>query len=156
MSSGGTSSVSGAGGNATSGAGAAALSSGGTGRSRAVDGAMFLFDSDDLHETLVAVRSPNMKPHHIMRMLGEIKISLATPTAEDLSKRYAELSPHFTQLGLDECSLSWGHRLSAARHEEADFLSGCGTIVQARMFMRRGVRVLPRHYSGKYLACFYS
>ena len=98
----------------------------------------FLFDSDDLYETLIAIRNPNMKTLHMDRCLGQIKLALATPSSEDLSRRYSELSPQLTQLGLDETAISWGHKLSAARHEEADLLASGGTIVEARRFLRRG------------------
>ena len=98
----------------------------------------FLFDSEDLLETSVAIRNPNMKPGHIERRLGMVKINLPVPTLQQLINRYAELSPGFTQLGLDEVYVNLSTKVCLARHEEGDAIASYGNAVDARLFLRRG------------------
>lgn len=110
----------------------------------------FLFDSEDLLETSVAIRNPNMKPSHVERKLGMVKINLPLPSLQELIKRYAELSLSLTQLGLDEgyvCSGGGGggggtggsrYQVCHSRHEEGEAIATCGNAVDARHFLRRG------------------
>lgn len=107
----------------------------------ASDKARFIFDSDDVYETIISLRNPNVNPKCYDRCLGQVKVFLATPNCEDLHTRYQELSCRMTQLGLDETNSTWGSRLSISRHEEAELTTAFGTILEARKFLRRGVSV---------------
>jgi hypothetical protein len=101
----------------------------------------FLFDSEDLLETCVSIRNPNMRASHVERRLGLVKIALKVPSLYDLIKRYNELSPQFTQLGLDEAFLAGAHtgsKLCLDRHEQAEAISSFGNAIDARIFARRG------------------
>lgn len=98
----------------------------------------FLFDSEDLLETGVSIRNPNMRSNHVERKLGLIKIALPVPSLQALIKRYAELSSHLTQLGLDETFLAWSNKLCHDRHEQGDAIASFGNAVDARQFLRRG------------------
>ena len=99
----------------------------------------FLFDSEDLLETMVNIRSANLKPGHAGRSLGLIKLSLKTPTIEELSARFKELGAGYTQLGLDEKHAAGGIKFCHQRHEEGEALAACGNTIEARKHMRRGV-----------------
>lgn len=111
----------------------------------------FLFDSEDLLETSVAIRNPNMKPSHVERKLGMVKINLPLPTLQELIKRYADLSSSLTQLGLDEGFVSavgggggggssryQGYQVCHSRHEEGEAIASFGNAIDARQFLRRG------------------
>lgn len=110
-----------------------------------VDGEVrFLFDSEDMYETMVAIRNPNCKVEVEDRMMGQLKVSLSTSNMEELYQTFAELSPAMMQLGLDESSVYWGNRLCIVRHEEAEAMTSsstsgmvCGSL-EARRFLRRG------------------
>lgn len=99
----------------------------------------FLFDSEDLLETATSIRNPNMKPESASKILGLIKISLNTPTLEDFTHRYREMSVGLSQLGFDERHVSMGTKFCFQRHEEGEALAYFGTSMEARKYMRRGV-----------------
>jgi hypothetical protein len=67
---------------------------------RSPEAVKFLFDSEDLMETGIHIRDANVKSTHLDRILGLIKIDLATPTLDELCSRFRELSPTFGQLGM--------------------------------------------------------
>lgn len=99
----------------------------------------FLFDSEDLFETGIAIRDPKMKQSYLDRSLGLVKLDLIPPGLSELCKKFSELSPQLTQLGLDEMSPHWGSKLSISRHEEGEAIAAFGNALHARKFMRRGV-----------------
>ncbi len=104
------------------------------------DAVKFLFDSEDLLETGVAVRNFNAKALHGERYLGMITLNLNVLNLQELTARFSELlSCSMPQLGLDEHTAQYGSKLSAVRHEEAEALSAAGCMLDARYFMRRGV-----------------
>jgi len=102
------------------------------------DSVRFLFDSEDLLETGVAIRSPNMKQAHCDRSIGMIKVYLSTPRLVDLAKRFSDLSPSLTQIGLDENHATLGSKFCAFRHEEGDAIGTFGNALDARKYLRRG------------------
>ena len=58
----------------------------------------------------------------------------------DASSKYVELSHQsFSHVGLDECYAGNGNKFSYQRHEEAELLLKTGTLLDARVFLRRGV-----------------
>ena len=103
------------------------------------DAVRFLFDSEDLLETGIGIRSPNAKAELACQMMGMIKLHLRTPSLHDLQKKYCDLSQSLTQLGLDDCKESWGAKFLISRHEEGEATATYGTALEARKFMRRGV-----------------
>ena len=104
------------------------------------DAIRFLFDSEDLLETSIGIRSANAKAEYATRMLGMVKLQLRTSSLFDLQKKYSDLAPTYTQIGLDEKWLaSGGLKFSLFRHEEGDAIASFGTALDARKFMRRGV-----------------
>ena len=103
------------------------------------DAVRFLFDSEDLLETGIGIRSPNAKAELACQIMGMIKLHLRTPSLYDLQKKYSDLSQSLTQLGLDECKEAWGAKFLVSRHEEGAATAAYGTALEARKYMRRGV-----------------
>jgi hypothetical protein len=105
------------------------------------EGVKFLFDSEDLMETILSIRSSNLKSQQIDRYLGMLKLPLHTPEYPELQSRYTELTISYSQLGCDDFIASGlGMKLLAARHEECEqILAQGGSILEARKLMRRGV-----------------
>jgi len=99
----------------------------------------FLYDSEDLFETCIAINCPYMKLPYLDKFLGLMKIGLKTPGLSELIARYPELSPAHTQMGLDENNSIWGNKFSYARHEEGEAICSHGNALDARIYMRRGV-----------------
>jgi hypothetical protein len=99
----------------------------------------FLFDSEDLMETIIAIRNPNLKAVHIDRYLGLIKLNVSTMDIERLARRFSELHVAYSQLGVDETHANaQGFKLLAQRHEEGEAIIASGSISEARIFLRRG------------------
>ena len=74
-----------------------------------------------------------------------IKLQLHTSQLHDLQKKYVDLAPPFTQLGLDEkYQGSGGAKFSMGRHEEGEAIATFGTALDARKYMRRGVPLALR------------
>ncbi len=109
------------------------------------DSVKFLFDSEDLLETGISIKMPNVKLGHSSRYMGMVKLNLHVMDIDKLSKTYLELSAHYAQLGLDENITSMGSKFALARHEEAETIAAAGDAVSARVFMRRGVPPSLRH-----------
>lgn len=113
----------------------------------------FLYDSEDLMETILAIRNPNIKPNQTERYLGLIKLNTAVPEYNELLKRFPDLQLTHSQLGLDETQLTAaGLKMLASRHEEGEAIITSGSMLDARKFMHRGV---PPTLRGKIwrLAC---
>lgn len=99
----------------------------------------FLFDSEDLMETIISIRNPNLKAVHIDRYMGLMKLNVSTLDIERLTKRFAELHISYSQLGLDDTHANaQGFKLLAQRHEEGEAIIANGSISEARKFLRRG------------------
>jgi hypothetical protein len=107
----------------------------------------FLFDSEDLMETILAVKNPMLKISTTDRYLGSIKLAVSVPEYVELQRRYQELTCSYSQLGLDDLHASGlGMKLIAHRHEEAEFIISHGaSILDARKFMKRGVPLSLRY-----------
>lgn len=111
------------------------------------EGVKFLFDSEDLMETILAIRNPHIKTAHSDRYLGLMKLSLKVPEYSELQRRFAELQISYSQLGVDDLLLNpqgaaAGMKLLALRHEECESLLANGngaSMLEARKLMRRGV-----------------
>jgi hypothetical protein len=59
----------------------------------------FLFDSEDLMETVLSIRNPNLKPNAFDKTLGLMQLNLSVLTLESLPNRYTELNSGYSQLG---------------------------------------------------------
>ncbi len=107
--------------------------------------AKFLFDSEDLMETVLALRNSNLRPAQLAKSPGLLQLGLPGLALEQLPRRFPELCSAHMQLGLDELqSSAQGLKLLAARHEEGDALLNAGpgggqSMRKARLFMRKGV-----------------
>ena len=86
----------------------------------------FLFDSEDLLETGIGIRSLNTKPEVISEILGMIKLNLYTSSLNELQKKYSDLSPHLTQIGLDENLPAYGSKYLLSKHEEGEAIATYG------------------------------
>lgn len=105
----------------------------------------FLFDSEDLYETCVNLRSPNLSHRFQDTDLGSIKVKVPVSTLAEVSNTFAELScPRYTHFGLDESNPLGGTKFSMSRHEMALVLlnggPNCGPAdaYQVREFLKRG------------------
>ena len=104
------------------------------------DTVRFLFDSEDLLETGIGIRSMNAKTEFTSRILGMVKLFLRTPSLHDFQKKYSDLSPVFTQVGMEEKRQgTGGHKFMLSRHEEGEAIASYGTALDARKYLRRGV-----------------
>jgi len=103
------------------------------------DNVKFLFDSEDLLETGLAIQNPNVKQQYLDRYLGLLKLNLNAMDLEQAIKCFGELSCHVSQLGLDELSGQVnGTRYAVLRHEEGEALIACGDVLNARIYLRKG------------------
>jgi hypothetical protein len=99
----------------------------------------FLFDSEDLMESIAAIRNPNVKTVHLDRSLGMIKLQINTLDFESICKRFSELHCSFSQLGLDDSHANGqGFKLLTQRHDEGEAIIANGSILDARKFLKRG------------------
>lgn len=99
----------------------------------------FLFDSEDLLETAAGIVSENFTAHATDRHIGMLKVAIVTPSISVLQQRYAELSPRYSQLGIDNWFDIIGNRLQVSRQDDGELVGSNGTIVDARRFLRRGI-----------------
>lgn len=96
----------------------------------------FLFDSEDLMETVLAIRNPNLLPEV---RVGLVQVSAHSLTLEAAQRRFPELSNLHCQLGLDEAQTSaQGLRVLVQRQEEGEAILSSGSMREARRFLRRG------------------
>ena len=70
------------------------------------DNVKFLFDSEDLLETGVAMEGSNAQPSYTDRYIGLIKLNLGVPKLEQIIERFRDLACTESQFGLDEGHLS--------------------------------------------------
>ena len=103
------------------------------------DAPRFLFDSEDLLETAASIVSENISAASSSRYMGLLHVTIATPSLAQLQKRFADLSPRYTQLGLDNWFEVWGNRLHISRQDDGELVASHGTMLDARTFLRRGI-----------------
>lgn len=99
----------------------------------------FLFDSEDLLETGVAIQNPNMSPVQADRYMGMLKLNLPVMDLEKVIETYSEMSCLEGQFGVDEGNPSLGSKFCASRHDEGESVLQQGSILDARHYARRGV-----------------
>ena len=104
----------------------------------------YLFDGEDLLETAVGIQASNINLSYVegnlLPSLGMLKLSLCTMSCYEASSKYLELSHQcFSHVGLDEGYSGNGDKFSHQRHEEGDQILKTGTLLDARMYLRRGV-----------------
>ena len=71
-------------------------------QNNSADSIKFLFDSEDLLETGLAIVSDNMKQLSIERYMGIMKLNLNSVDLEKAINKFSELNPSYSQFGLDE------------------------------------------------------
>lgn len=99
----------------------------------------FLFDSEDLMETILAIKNPNLKMTQNDRYPGAMKLCLQVSEHSELQQRFSELLCGYSQLGLDEIqTTAGGLRLMSLRHEEGESIAAGGSMLDARRYLRRG------------------
>jgi hypothetical protein len=103
----------------------------------------FLYDSEDLYESIAAVRNPNLKQAYEDRIIGHIKLNIKTPTNAELCAMFHELNPGTPQLGIDDKSAAIGNKICHSRQDEADSMcvSHACPILDARRYLRKGCPV---------------
>jgi len=103
------------------------------------EGVKFLFDSEDLLETGLAILNDNMNPVFADRYMGQLKLNVPVLELEKMIEKFAELACAEPQLGLDEGYPAVGSRLSVLRHDMGEQLLQSGaSMLDARQFLRRG------------------
>lgn len=103
------------------------------------DAVKFLFDSEDLLETGIAIKNFNCKAIYTERYMGLVSLNLNVLSLDEISERFSDLNCSMPQLGMDELTAQYGSKLSVVRHEEAEALCANCCMQEARTFMRRGV-----------------
>jgi len=103
------------------------------------EGVKFLFDSEDLLETGIAIQNPNMNPALADRYMGLLKLNLPVPSLDDLIEKFAELACGESQFGVDDGSATTGAKFLTARHDEGESVLQQGSVLDARLYLRRGV-----------------
>lgn len=103
------------------------------------EGVKFLFDSEDLLETGIAIQNPNMNLALADRYMGLLKLNLPVPTLDQLIERFAELNCSEAQFGVDDGHSTLGAKFCTSRHEEGEAVISQGTLLDARSYLRRGV-----------------
>eukprot|EP01031_Cornospumella_fuschlensis_P026974 gene26974-32589_t len=103
----------------------------------------FLFDSEDLMETVLGVKNRNLKDSALNRQVGLMQVSFSSLTLAEVADRYAELSSAYSQIGVDDIQTTGagglgGTRFLLQRQEEAEAALAAGSMLQARSFLRRG------------------
>jgi hypothetical protein len=101
----------------------------------------FLYDNEDLFETLVNIKHPNVREESTERMLGLIKFPLPTPGLKEMQRRLEELSSSNAQFGLDEFVLGESNHdnLLLDGHTTANAVAWAGGVLDARRLLKRGV-----------------
>lgn len=99
----------------------------------------FLFDSEDLLETGIAIQNPNMNPALADRYMGLLKLNLPVPSLDDLIEKFAELACGESQFGVDDGHAGTGAKFLTARHDEGESVLQQGSVLDARLYLRRGV-----------------
>lgn len=102
------------------------------------EGVKFLFDSEDLLDTGLAIQSPNMNPALADRYMGLLKLNLAATDLDGAIAAFSELSCADAQFGVDDGSAQYGAKFCAARHDEAEVVIAQGSMMDARAYARRG------------------
>lgn len=102
------------------------------------EGVKFLFDSEDLLETGLAIQNPNMNPIIMDRYMGLLKLNLPVMDLDTAIATFSELSCTEPQLGVDDGHPQYGTRFLTARHDEAKAVIAQGSMLDARVFARRG------------------
>jgi hypothetical protein len=102
------------------------------------EGVKFLFDSEDLLETGLAIQSPNMNPIQADRYLGLLKLNLPVMDLDTAIETFAELACTEPQFGVDDGHVVHGAKFCAARHDEGEAVIAHGSMVDARIYARRG------------------
>lgn len=70
-----------------------------------IEAVRFLLDSEDVYETMVSIKNPNVHPAQLARSLGVIHLDFqhpynAIPSLSDLVIKFSELGCTYSQLGL--------------------------------------------------------
>ena len=104
----------------------------------------FLFDSEDLIETAIGIHSENVNAtladENMCPFLGMLKLPLETITSVQAGSKFPELSQQTcSHVGLDEGYAGFGNKFSHTRHEEGEVILKTGTLIDARVYLRRGV-----------------
>jgi hypothetical protein len=102
------------------------------------EGVKFLFDSEDLLETGLAIQNPNMNPTFAERYMGLLKLNLPVLDLDGAIAAFPELSCAEPQFGVDDGNPQFGTKFCATRHEEAEALITQGSMLDARVYARRG------------------
>ena len=103
------------------------------------EGVKFLFDSEDLLETGIAIANPNMNPVMADRYMGLLKLNLPVPSLDQLIEQFAELGCGEAQFGVDDGHPSAGAKFCTTRHDEGESVLAQGSILDVRSYLRRGV-----------------
>lgn len=103
------------------------------------EGVKFLFDSEDLLETGIAIVNPNMNPAVGDRYMGLLKLNLPVPSLDQLIEQFSELGCSEPQFGVDDGHPTTGAKFCTARHDEGESVLQQGSILDVRTYLRRGV-----------------
>lgn len=127
----------------------------------------FLYDSEDLMETVINIKNPNLRPSFAERSIGLITSCIWNLRGVSLYdyyvKKYAELQISYSQLGIDDLHFTpvppppsgvsgltsplgsiANNKILVQRQDESEFVNFSGTTIQARQLLRRGVPLSQR------------
>ncbi|KAJ0412617.1 hypothetical protein ATCC90586_006984 [Pythium insidiosum] len=98
----------------------------------------FLYDANDLLHTLQGIKPPNRSGPHALPEWGSIRLQFATPSAAELRRRYAELSPSVGQIGLDDLFPAERQAFLADKHRVGDVVVSHRSVAMARQYAKTG------------------
>lgn len=98
----------------------------------------FLYDSDDLLETMAGIKPTGQKPSLISLTIGMITADVEIPSWNSLRIKFSGLQPCYLQHGLDDSSVAWCNRFLNNRQDEGECILLAGSSTDARKFLARG------------------
>lgn len=120
----------------------------------------FLYDSEDLMETLLSIKNPNLKSDYHDKYIGLVKLTIPGFDYNTILKKFTELTYSYSHLGVDDihqhpsllpqppngnnnppappAATTAGFKLLQARHEEAEWIIQHGSMLEAQIYLRRG------------------
>ena len=105
-----------------------------------VEGVKFLFDSEDLLETGLAIQNPNMNPIQYDHYMGLLKLNLPIMDLERAIEVFNELNCTEGQVGVDDSNNSiYTTKFLISRHEEGEAVITQGSMIDARNYCKSGV-----------------
>jgi hypothetical protein len=128
----------------------------------------FLYDSEDLMETMINIKNPNMKSDYPLRSITLLKLNIKPYDYNYVLRKFSELSYSYGQMSIDDihvnsnnaiplisgggggmsgkdassnpssASIPTAFKYLATRHEEGEYIIQHGNMQDALSYLRRG------------------